>query len=61
MDMIDIGFKYKKRQIMLLTTFCNQLFRFPLNPSNKDISPVFGYPNQMVPNLIAAPPGFTHL
>ncbi len=46
---------------MLLTAFCNKLLRLRLDCSRKDFSSVFGYPNQVVPDLVMTPSGFTHL
>jgi len=60
-NVIDIGFHRQQRQIMLLAALCKKFFRLCLNGTCQDFSSVFGYPDQMVPDLVVTPSGFTHL
>jgi hypothetical protein len=60
-NVIVIGFHRQQRQIMLLAALCKKLFRLRLNGTCQDVSSVFGYPDQMVPDLVVTPSGFTHL
>jgi hypothetical protein len=61
MDMIHIRFQCEKRQPVPITTFRDESLCLSFYLSGQDLSSVFGYPDQVVPNHVVGPSGFTHL